>query len=111
MLLMVVSELTELKDLTSCGMPHVIGCVVPDVSCRHGALILRVNQLVVLDYLNQALCFFGPSGTTHSAAQYNISEDLNLQHHWCENPKSWFHIFSNKVINTIEIIYMYSEEC
>lgn len=111
---MMVSEPTDMKDLASCWMPYVIGWVIPDVSCKHRALVLGVSQLVILDCLNlktKALCFFGPSGTTHSVTQYNIPEDLNHQHHCCESPKSWYKNLSKKAINIVQISYMYSQEC
>jgi hypothetical protein len=111
-LLMMVSEPTYVKDLTSCRMPHVVGWVIPDVSCIHGALVLWANQL--LDCLNlnrKALCFFGPSGTTHLATQYNIQEDLNHQHHCYENPKSRYQNLSKEAVNIVQISYMYSQEC
>ena len=84
-----------------------------DATCQWVSSFVQ-TRLVILDCLNlkmNALWFFEPSGTTHSATQYNIPEDLNLQHHCCENPRSWFQNFSKKVINIAEISYMYSQEC
>jgi hypothetical protein len=56
--------------------------MVPDVSKDHNGFSIEVKWHFLFDCLilkMQALQSFRIPGTIHPTAQYNISEDLNLQ--------------------------------